>query len=143
VKPKKSYSELLRDPEWQKKRLKILERDNWTCQLCFSKDKTLHVHHLIYFKNYKPWDYDNNCLLTLCEKCHQDEENLKKSNFDLNILSKLSLTPIRKIWHISFVLMFCKTYNKARYDDIIKLLNSSIDDDPIKYDEYWDRLNTL
>lgn len=41
----KSYSEKLLDPRWQKKRLEILARDNWTCQRCGAVNCELHVHH--------------------------------------------------------------------------------------------------
>ena len=70
-----NYSELLKDPRWQKKRLEIMNRDNWTCQSCFSTDITLHVHHLRY--SGKPWEAPDICLITLCEKCHEFEEGLK------------------------------------------------------------------
>lgn len=30
----KSYAEKFKDPRWQKKRLKIMERDNWKCCEC-------------------------------------------------------------------------------------------------------------
>lgn len=66
-----NYSELLKDPRWQKKRLKILERDKWTCQVCEEKTKTLHVHHLRYNKNPNPWEIDDNFLITLCVDCHE------------------------------------------------------------------------
>jgi hypothetical protein len=65
-----SYQEKLKDPRWQKKRLEILQRDKWTCRFCGEKEKTLHVHHLFYFKDRDPWDIDNGFLLTLCEDCH-------------------------------------------------------------------------
>lgn len=64
-----SYSEKLRDPRWQKKRLKILERDRWQCQACHSDSRNLQVHHLIYRK-VDPWDYPDECYQTLCEDCH-------------------------------------------------------------------------
>ena len=32
------YSEKLKDPRWQKKRLEILERDNFRCQYCGDKN---------------------------------------------------------------------------------------------------------
>lgn len=44
---KKSYAEKLRDPRWQKKRLKIFERDGWACQDCRSTTNTLNLHHLL------------------------------------------------------------------------------------------------
>ena len=63
-----TYQEKLKDPRWQKKRLQILERDDWVCQCCESKEKTLTVHHIIYHNN--PWDAKDDELQTLCEKCH-------------------------------------------------------------------------
>jgi 5-methylcytosine-specific restriction endonuclease McrA len=66
-----TYSEKLKDPRWQKKRLQILERDGWTCQDCWTTSKTLHVHHKFYIPNTEPWDYDNAALVTKCETCHE------------------------------------------------------------------------
>ena len=67
------YSELLKDPRWQKKRLKIMERDNFTCQKCSDKETTLNVHHKYYDKDKKPWEYQNGSLVTLCKDCHLTE----------------------------------------------------------------------
>lgn len=73
----KTYSEKLKDPKWQRKRLKILERDGFTCQACHDKENTLHVHHIIYFSDSDPWEYPDKLLTTLCENCHAviKEEN--------------------------------------------------------------------
>jgi 5-methylcytosine-specific restriction endonuclease McrA len=67
------YLSLLRDPKWQKKRLEIMERDEFTCQSCFDSQSTLNVHHCYYEKGNKPWEYPNTSLVTLCESCHQEE----------------------------------------------------------------------
>ena len=75
-----SYSEKLKDPRWQKKRLQIFERDKWKCQNCGESDDTLHVHHLSYKKNIDPWDYPSTLLITLCEKCHKKEHDLKNGS---------------------------------------------------------------
>jgi len=64
------YGEKLRDPRWQRLRLEIMQRDEWTCQKCGAKDRTLHVHHTRYLKGRNPWDYPPELLLTLCEDCH-------------------------------------------------------------------------
>jgi hypothetical protein len=64
-----TYSDKLKDPRWQKKRLEILERDNWTCQWCQDTQNTLHVHHMKY--NGDPWDADSDHLITLCYSCHE------------------------------------------------------------------------
>jgi 5-methylcytosine-specific restriction endonuclease McrA len=69
-----TYSEKLKDPSWQRKRLEILQRDGFTCRNCKCKDKTLHVHHVVYIQGYEPWDYDQT-LLTLCEDCHAERHN--------------------------------------------------------------------
>jgi hypothetical protein len=67
------YSEKLKDPRWQRKRLLILDRDNWKCTACRSSTKTLHVHHLIYTGT-DPWDTPNEHLETLCCDCHDWRE---------------------------------------------------------------------
>jgi hypothetical protein len=68
-----SYSEKLRDPRWQRKRLVILHRDNFACVQCNCTDKTLHVHHCFYEWGRDPWDYPDRSLLTLCVDCQEDE----------------------------------------------------------------------
>jgi len=70
-----TYSQKLRDPRWQKKRLQILERDNWTCKSCGSVEKSLQVHHVIYLKR-DPWDYPSEYYQTLCEECHHERQEL-------------------------------------------------------------------
>jgi hypothetical protein len=67
------YADKLKDPRWQKKRLKILERDNWTCRGCKDTENTLVVHHIKYFPDKDPWECPDNFLLTLCEECHRQE----------------------------------------------------------------------
>lgn len=74
-----TYKEKLKDPRWQKKRLEILERDNFTCCQCGDKEETLHVHHKGYIKGNEPWEYDNNYLETLCETCHFVAESYGKT----------------------------------------------------------------
>ena len=64
-----TYKEKLLDPRWQKKRLKILDRDDFTCQCCGDNTRTLNVHHKSYLNN-NPWDIDNTELITYCSDCH-------------------------------------------------------------------------
>lgn len=71
------YKKLYTRPEWDTKRDEILERDNHTCQWydCDCKDN-LQVHHKWYcaYPNGKvadPWDYPDNCFMTLCEYHHK------------------------------------------------------------------------
>lgn len=78
-----TYAEKLKDPRWQKKRLEILQRDNFTCLKCKSTIKTLHVHHNTYTYGKEPWDYHNNNFKTLCFECHELEEYGKQSVNDI------------------------------------------------------------
>lgn len=73
-----TYSELLKHPNWQRKRLEMLSASDWTCRDCGSKETTLHVHHKKYVKGRKPWEYENNELAVLCEDCHETEHVEKK-----------------------------------------------------------------
>ena len=70
---KYGYSEKMKDPRWQKKRLEVFERDEFTCQKCFDDESTLHVHHRYYIKDKDPWDYPLDAFVTLCEECHKNE----------------------------------------------------------------------
>jgi len=86
------YSELLKHPLWQKKRLEIMDRDNWMCRLCGDVKTTLHVHHNIYLKNKKPWEYKGVNLITLCEKCHSNyhtQKNIIKQSVTFSIIKTI------------------------------------------------------
>lgn len=67
-----TYAEKLKDPRWQRLRLQILERDEWTCQWCGDTKTTLHVHHEAY-EGADPWDTDKELLTTVCADCHSIE----------------------------------------------------------------------
>ena len=58
------------DPRWQKKRLQIMERDEFKCVDCEDSTATLNVHHSYYVKGRKCWQYPLFALKTLCHKCH-------------------------------------------------------------------------
>lgn len=66
-----SFKKQYLDPRWQKKRLEILERDNFSCLICGDKEKTLHIHHLCYTKGGFVWEVDDTALMTLCSDCHK------------------------------------------------------------------------
>ena len=68
---KKNYSELLKDPRWQKKRLQIMERDGFVCTMCGDDKSQLHIHHKKYINGNDPWNYEDEWLATLCEDCHE------------------------------------------------------------------------
>lgn len=81
-KEKQNYVAMLKDPRWQKKRLEIMQRDNFTCQHCGCQDRELQVHHLIYYKDFKPWEYKNGELITLCSKCHEEETQANQDLYE-------------------------------------------------------------
>ena len=71
------YSEKLRDPRWQKRRLQVFERDGWKCRRCGCEDNTLAVHHRQYYPHMEPWEYPDADLETLCEFCHEEEREVR------------------------------------------------------------------
>jgi hypothetical protein len=64
------WKEQYKHPKWQKKRLEILERDEYMCIRCCDNESTLHVHHKYYDSDKLMWDYPDSCYLTLCNECH-------------------------------------------------------------------------
>lgn len=66
------YSETLKNGNWQKRRVEILQRDNFKCVLCKSEDR-LEIHHINYIDGIKAWEYPNDMLITLCRGCHEKE----------------------------------------------------------------------
>jgi hypothetical protein len=73
-----TYSEQLRHPNWQRKRLEVLELHGFKCFCCGSKEKTLHVHHKKYIKGRMAWDYETDNFEALCEECHKEVHGAKE-----------------------------------------------------------------
>lgn len=68
-----TYKEQLTDPRWQKRRLEVLNRDEFTCQKCGDKTRTLHVHHRYYVSGRMAWEYPEVTYVTLCHECHEKQ----------------------------------------------------------------------
>jgi len=68
---KSPYMLRLLDPRWQKKRLEVLARSNFSCDECGEKKRTLHVHHRYYISHRMPWEYPDFCYQSLCDECHE------------------------------------------------------------------------
>ena len=84
------YNDKLKHPLWQKKRLKIMERDGFMCAICGNPVSELHVHHCYYDNSIKnPWEYPDKALITLCDNCHKDNHNSKIGAHALIILKAL------------------------------------------------------
>lgn len=67
---KMTYSEQLRHPNWQRKRLEVMQKANFACETCGDKETTLNVHHRRYVKGRMAWEYLDSELSVLCEPCH-------------------------------------------------------------------------
>lgn len=65
-----SYAEKLKDPRWQRKRLEVMQRSDFRCDVCGADKNTLHVHHGIYVWGRDIWEHPLETLHCLCEKCH-------------------------------------------------------------------------
>ena len=74
-----TYWEKLKDPRWQKLRLKVMELAGWKCGTCGREDRSLNVHHRFYIKGREPWEYDLLELACLCESCHADEHHMREA----------------------------------------------------------------
>lgn len=88
-----TYVEKLKDPRWQKKRLEVLERDDFTCLLCGDTETELHIHHEEYSKSGNPWDASLNDLATYCKHCHALVEYAKKYWLVITYVIKTRISP--------------------------------------------------
>ena len=61
----------LQSPKWNKKRLAVLQRDQYTCQSCGITNVPLHVHHMSGYELIP--NEPTTCLISLCEDCHTAE----------------------------------------------------------------------
>lgn len=61
------YKEYLQTEHWKDLRKRMMNRANYSCGMCNSKNVILHVHHKSY-KNLGDEDYSD--LIVLCEDCH-------------------------------------------------------------------------
>jgi hypothetical protein len=68
-----TYSEKLRHPSWQRKRLEIMGEHGFRCSRCGGDQRELHVHHKFYLPNAEPWEYPANAYSVLCDMCHKAE----------------------------------------------------------------------
>lgn len=97
-----TYSEKLKNPRWQKKRLGIFNRDQFECKICGDKETTLHVHHVYYEANSEPWDYADDALVTLCGVCHEAEHEAMKVAMD-SLKKQIATSGIRTSVQMSYL----------------------------------------
>lgn len=106
-----TYKEQIKHPYWQKKRLEILQRDGWKCISCKNEVNNLQVHHLYYTSGAMIWEYDDEALVTICEKCHEHYHDYMQKSIALIsltcFLSGISLIDLDEY------LKFCIDYKKG------------------------------
>ena len=124
---KRTYSDKLRDPRWQQKRLKLLEATEWKCQSCESGTTNLQVHHQYYLRNTDPWDYEDDCYKVLCENCHEIYQKSMESAHKFIARSNLILA-LEKMSETSEKeqALFCTVADVVFYEPSIRLKVLSI-----------------
>lgn len=167
---KMSYAEQLRHPEWQKKRLEVLQWADWTCLECGTKEITLHVHHRHYVKGRMAWEYEPGELTVLCEDCHEEEHVMAKE-LELLLASTNTTTTLALLrgfyndddgldpwigdmgrdrdqdtWGIGLIAMLLKHVHPNKYrkiaEFVVSLSHESSEARPLfdKYEDVFDRL---
>ena len=127
-----NYNEQLKNPLWQKKRLEIMNRDEFQCKMCFSKENSLVVHHKVYYSKTKAWEYEDYLLITLCEKCHNLIHRIINDNSFKNMSAITNISETDLIILESYLCDMIKQQGiKTGIDNAFKLLSSQI----IKEDE--------
>ncbi len=139
-----TYAEKLKDPRWQKKRLKILERDEFACQHCGDTKTTLNIHHIAYQES-DPWETEDRLLITLCEVCHEEEQRSLKESC-ANLIKTLKLMGIQDIGIRSLIILFenIKDRGWSSYEPAYDILETAINDDvlwELATEKFWDELN--
>lgn len=115
-----TYTDKLKNPKWQKKRLGIFNRDGWKCTSCSAEDSTLHAHHINY--RGEPWECPDEYIVTLCDKCHDIEESLGGENPILKELSKKINKTCVSLADNLIILTFIQSKYPKYYKKIRKIL---------------------
>lgn len=122
------FSEQIKSPLWQKRRLEILNKDLFTCQICGDKDSQLHVHHLCYDPKRKYWEYEDWELITLCDKCHSGEHNNVKREISkqINEIRSMGFTNteiLRSLYKVKWALEYGQFFTELDFiqDQDVKL----------------------
>ena len=74
-----TYSEKLREPRWQRRRLELFASAGWKCQECGSTTRNLQAHHCSYAPLIEPWDLPDSVMMVLCEVCHEHRQGFENT----------------------------------------------------------------
>ena len=68
--------------EYSEWRTSVYERDNYTCQRCFSSGGgRLNAHHILYFMKYPIFRFDIDNGITLCKDCHKYIHKIQSKSY--------------------------------------------------------------
>jgi hypothetical protein len=125
-----NYSDKLKSPKWQKKRLEVLQRDNFTCCKCGDTETELHVHHLKYTK--EPHNAHLDDLQTLCKYCHYFVTFYLKDEVSIYELESEEFTCIKKgiayLYVFNRIISVCTIEDKILFKHCTFNKNSSVID---------------
>ncbi|MGN6438511.1 MAG: HNH endonuclease [Agriterribacter sp.] len=83
------YPDRLNTPQWQKRRLEIITRDNCTCRYCSDQSTKLDIHHKYYITGKEPYEYPDEALVSACKPCHECITILQELGHDAIVSVKL------------------------------------------------------
>ena len=72
-----TYSDRLKDPRWQRRRLEAMQAANFSCEDCGRRDQELQIHHTAYIRDANPWEYGAEHIMCVCSVCHQTRQKFE------------------------------------------------------------------
>lgn len=123
-----TYKEQLLHPNWQRKRLEIMRRDEFQCRMCGDDETTLHVHHKQYVKGRLAWECPDEELVTLCEDCHESMHEQTSA-----FRSLLAMLDVDGPHSLSVALALVAGWSSGHYKQIELSNDAPWGDDPDSY----------
>lgn len=120
------YKTHLHGKGWQEKKSRILHRDGYKCQSkhCKTPNSILDVHHKDYLGHeFKPEDYPDDFLISLCRVCHSHETDRFKAEEALLICLKLKGFLVGDLLALTAKLYTDKNFEKLIINELTELQN--------------------
>ena len=86
----KERERIKQSSEYKEWRRLVFERDQYTCQHCGARGKTLNAHHVLPFSENKSERFSVSNGITLCVECHKKTESYGRKNCKNETLSQES-----------------------------------------------------